>query len=590
MSAPAQQAPVNMGLQLFPPPPKRKSNPSRKPSTRRNAINPQSPPQSAVDRPESPSFAQDGRQSALGGRSTPQPTSFSQNGGQYGGRSTPQPDPFSQTEQRQYSGGRSTPQPSNNWPIAQPSQAHIAAEIPRSQTSFSEAPTLVRNNSNSSHNSIAKNGMNGSPQRGEPVMRSIFPKYNPDLPLEHQPYFPTQTSPTHIPKTIINRRPYSPSIHDVNRSPAGLQSPMSVGSPGRFPRGVLDESIMEPSSTEELKELWKVTNGWRVSASEGRSFCLKMASHPEEPIHTLSSATQTFYTLRIVPTSTSAHMTMTRQDPTKPAASSSPRIGSSSKSKDSSMEVMGTPLEETARRLPPNDGLVALLYPKAAANMAIDMASKPHRADSSSVIAAAERECGRLVWDEDSQKYYLVHPAVSNPFVISISSSPAWSRVEYTLEHPELPHNIVRLVRDGAGTGFLEVDTSVASRIDAFYIVDVAICAVLLTALEEEKTRKIEHFEAPPAIRPASPQSPKSSKWKRTSKTASPVKREEFELDLESQDSLKGKREKGKEDKIPGFFGLVWMLVKCFVWVVTMVFKALAKIMIFLSKCLTRKS
>jgi hypothetical protein len=591
-----QQPPVNMGLQLFPPPPKKKTNPSRKPSTRRNAINPQSPPQSAVDRPESPSFPQDGRQSqeqaAIGGRSTPQPTSFSQNTGQeqaQPGRSTP----FSQQDQRQYAGGRSTPQPVTTSPIAQPSQAHIAAEIPRSHTSFSESPTLVRSNSNSSHNSIAKNGLSGFPQRGEPVMRSIFPKYNPDLPLEHQPYFPTQTSPTHIPKTVINRRPYSPSIHEMNRSPQGLQSPMAVGqAPGRFPRGVQDERTMEPSSTDELKELWKVTNGWRVSASEGQTFCLKMASHPEEPIHTLSSATQTFYTLRIVPTSTSAQMTMTRQDPTKPAASSSPRIGSSSKSKDTSMEVMSTTLEETTRRLPPNDGLIALLYPRAAANIAIDMASKPHRADSLSVIAAAERECGRLVWDEDSQKYYLVHPALSTPFVVSISSSPAWSRVEYTLEHPELSHNIVRLVRGGAGTGFLEVDTSVASRIDAFYIVDVAICAILLTAIEEEKMRKIEHFEAPPAIAPTSPQSPKEkgSKWKRSSKT--PVKMEEFELDLESQDSLKGKggKEKGKEDKVPGFFGLIWMLIKCFVWTITISFKALAKIIIFLSKCLTRKS
>lgn len=597
-----QQPPVNMGLQLFPPPPKKKTNPSRKPSTRRNAINPQSPPQSAVDRPESPSFPQDGRESALGGRSTPQSNPFRQDvpqeQGPSGGRSTPQSTPFSQDvrqEQAQHADGRSTPQPLT-FTLAQPPQAHIAAEIPRSHTSFSEAPTLVRSNSNSSHNSIAKNGLNGSPPRGEPVMRSIFPKYNPDLPLEHQPYFPTQTSPTHIPKTVINRRPYSPSIHEMNRSPAGLQSPMAVGqSPGRFPHGVQDETILEPSTSEELKELWKVTNGWRVSTSEGRSFCLKMASHPEEPVHTLSSATQPFYTLRIVPTSTSAQMTMTRQDPTKPVASSSPRIGSSSKSKDTSIEIISTTLEETARRLPPNDGLVALLYPRAAANLAVEMASKPHRADSLSIIAAAERECGRLVWDEDSQKYYLVHPALSTPFVISINSSPAWSRVEYTLEHPELPHNIVRLVRDGAGTGFLEVDTSVAARIDAFYVVDVAICAVLLTAIEEEKTRKVEHFEAPPALAPPSPASPKekTSKWKRSSKapTKTPATMEEFELDLESQDSLKGKasKEKGKDEKIPGFFGLIWMLIKCFVWTITISFKALAKIIIFLSRCLTKK-
>lgn len=343
-----QQPPVNRGLQLFPPPPK-KRNPSRKPSTRRNAINPQSPPTSAVERTESPSFpdgrvSQEQENAGTGGRSTSQGhyNPFRRDGG---------------NGSQQDAGGH----PLTSSPISQPSQVHIAAEIPRSHTSFSEAPTLVRSNSNSSHNSIAKIGFNSSPPRGEPVMRSIFPKYNPDLPLEHQPYFPTQTSPTHIPKTIINRRPYSPSIHSTTRSPTGLQSPLAVGqSPGQFPRGVQDERIMEPSSNEELKELWKVVNGWRVSASEGRRFCLKMASDAEEPVHTLSSSTQPFYTLRVVPTSTSAQMTMTRQDPTKSSVGSSPRLPGSSKSKDVNTEVMATTLEETARRLPPNDGLVAL--------------------------------------------------------------------------------------------------------------------------------------------------------------------------------------------------------------------------------------
>ena len=59
-------------------------------------------------------------------------------------------------------------------------------------------------------------------------------------------------------------------------------------------------------------------------------------------------------------------------------------------------------------------------------------------------------------------------------------------------------------------------------------------------------------------------------------------------MDLESQSSMKEKMGK-KEEKIPGFFGLVWMLIKCFVWTLTMFFKALAKCIIFVSSCLTRK-
>lgn len=590
----ANPKPVNMGLQLFPPPP-RKRNPS-KTSTRRKAMNPQSP-DSAVERAASPSFisergqsSTDGRQSALGERETPVERQPASNGRQTpqterqassNGRQTPQ------TDRGQYaSSGRQTPQPQPfQSPPQAPAQVHLASEIPRSHTSFSDAPTLVRRNSNSSHTS-GKDVQAGS-SREDPMLHSIFPRYNPEIALEHQAYYPTQTSQTQIPQTAINRREYSPSVNGIG----GQQSPMVIGSsPGKFAKGVQDEAIMEPSNNEEMKELWKVVNGWRVSSSEGRKFCLKMKSDPEEPTHTLSSATQPFYTLRLVPTSTSAQMTMMRHDPNKPAkGSNSPKLGGTSKTPNS-MEVMATTLEETARRLPPNDGLVALLYPRAASDMVIDVVNKSARADSEQVIAAAERECGRLVWDEDSGKYYLVHPAISTPFVVSISSSPAWSKVEYTLEHAELPRNVVRLIRDGAGSGFLEVDTGVAAKIDCFYIVDVAICALMLVAIAEEKTRNVERFDAPPEIS-SPPLSSKrnSSAWqlpKVKAKKEKEVKIEEMEIDLESQSSMKATKE--KKEKIPGFLGLLWMMFKCFFWTIAMFFKALAKCIIFISSCLTR--
>lgn len=533
----------NVGLQLFPPQPsENKNNPYRKRTAAQNVASPPStnPPRPAVNRPASPAIqpeapqsaiddhqpALNGRQSALGGRSSP-------------------------------------------IPISPPTQ--LAQEIPRSHTSFSEAPTLVRSNSNSSVTRDAGNRTQSSPSREEPIMRSIFPRYNPDIPLEHQEYYPTQASPTHIPRTVISKSPYSPSIAERSL----LQSPMAGGqSPGRFPAGVQDESIMETSSTDELKELWKVACGWKASPSEGRKFCLKMTSAPDTPVHTLSSTTQPLYTLRLDPTSTSAQMTMLRHDPNRVVKESS-----SSKA-NQGIEVMNTTLEEIARRFPPNDGLVALLYPQAAAKMALDLANKPSRGDEAQVIAAAERECGRLVWDEDSKRYYLVHPAMSTPFVVTINSSPAWSRVEYILEHPELPHNLVRLVRDGAGSGFLDVDTGVATKIDSFYVVDVAICAVLLVALSEEKTQNLERFEAPPTISPPPPAFIKGKKN---------IKIEEMDIDVESQDSLKDRKEKReKKDKIPGCLGLICMLVKCIFWLLTILFKAAAYTIIGISKCLTR--
>lgn len=542
---------MNMGLKLFPPPPKV----PRKASVSRPATRTQVPPGSEVERSEPPAHPSAGRQSSLGDRQSPR-----------NGRNSP----------------TTTPPPA--MPAAPP-PAHYGME--RAPTSFSEAPTLVRSNSNASQQSITRAGLDVAPPRGEmPVMHSIFPRYNPDLALEHQQYYPTQASPTHIPREVISRRPYSPE----GRSP--LQSPAVLGlHPGQFPRGISDAPIMDPSSNEEMKELWKVVNGWRVQQSEARTFCMKMTSSAEEPVHTLSSATQPFYTIRLDPTSASAQVTVKRHDPTKVAKRFSTPKGSSPSRADPGNEVLRTTLEEAARRLPPNDGLVALLYPKAASDRVIDLANNPTpRADIEQIVALAEYECGRLVWDEDSKKYYLVHPAVSTPFVISISSSPAWSKVEYVLEHEQLPRNLVRLVRDGAGSGLMEVDTGAAAKIDCYFIMDVAVCAVLLVAITEEEKHHVERFEAPPVPAPNSPlpKASKSKKVKERKDKEKNVKVEEFELDLESQDYSMKREKIDKAEKIPGCFGLIWMIVKCFVWSVTMLIKGVAKVIIAISKALTR--
>jgi hypothetical protein len=497
-------------------------------------------------------------------------------------------------------GGRQSAMDNYVSPTAESPNAQFGAELPRSHTSFSDAPTLVRSHSNASHSSIAKpkpahigNG-NGSSSSGEqPMIRSIFPRYNPEVPLERQSYYPTQASPTHIPRQVISKPQYSSSINSAMQSPGS--PPPTVG---RYQRGITEvPKAPSPSTNEELKELWKVTNGWRVSASEGRSFCMKMDSAIDTPIHTLSSSTQAFYALSMIPTSTSALLTMTRQDPNKPPPKrlSSLKVGASDKLPGN--EVLTTTLEEVVRRHAPNDGLVALLYPKAAANMAIDLASKPN-GDGEAIIEAAERECGRLVWDDDSAHYYLVHPAISTPFIVNITSSPAWSRVEYTLEHPELPRNIVTLTREGGSGGYLQVDTGIAARIDCFYIVDVAICAILVVALSEEQLHNVERFEAPPMLAPDAPMSPKAGSIfpklgkKEGKKNANKI--EEMELDLESQSSIGDKdKDKKKKSKLPApTRGVLWFLYLMFrfvVWILEITVKTAAAIIIGISKCLTSK-
>ncbi len=351
------------------------------------------------------------------------------------------------------------------------------------------------------------------------------------------------------------------------------------------------------SGREELKQLWKVTNGWRVSASEGRTFTLQTKSEVDCPVHTLSSREgDTFYKIRLDPTSTSANLTMTRQDPNKATASSSLPLGSSilgvgGKKKDEGLEVLTTALEEEARKHSPNDGLVALLCPAAAASVALKMASEAQSEEG--LRAAADFEVGRLVWDDDTSKYYLTHPSLTAPFHVDINSSPAWSRVEYALEHPLIPRNLVKLVRDGSGGGWLEIDTGVAGRIESYYLVDVAVCAILIVAIQHEKAHNIERFEAPPVLK-ASPRGSITESFKLSSVAGmgkkDKVRMEETEIDLESQSSIgKGKEEGAIKKEMTGGLRVIYWIGKSIFWIIKALVKCIAGCIICVSRCLTRK-
>ncbi|KAF4833423.1 hypothetical protein CGCTS75_v003877 [Colletotrichum tropicale] len=501
-------------------------------------------------------------------------------------------------------------------PVQRP--APTAEVPPRSDTAFSQAQTLARSNSHRSRSSIAKLPLPGEPSSSqEPAaLRSIFPQYNPEVPLNQQEYFPTQTSPTHIPRAVINRTTWYPEREEdgqeaQHRSP--VRSPMSGDSAPRWPRRRIEPPIIPNVSTnEQMKNMWKVTNGWKASPSEGRVYCMKLSQEKDAPVYTLSSTSQPFYNLRLDPTSASAYVTLSRHDPNKVYKAPSPAAGSSASSilsgvvgnKDNGkgteskhwQEVLTTTLEEESRKHPPNDGLVALLYPQAAAKMALD------RPDDMTAIVTAETECARLVWDDDSNSHFVVHPALATPFCVTIERSPAWSRVEYTLEHHESPQHLAKLTRDGTGAGFLEVDTAIASKIESFFIVDVAVTALLLVAASDEKNSKVETFEPPPAPREPAGGERRLSKReeKKRAAAARRGKMEEFEIDVESQDSSLGSFAKleqvGKEtrDRMPwplrALFKVLSALFKCFVWFLTIGFKTFAAIVKGLARCVGVKS
>ncbi|GAB0132803.1 hypothetical protein EsDP_00001229 [Epichloe bromicola] len=522
-----------------------------------------------------------------------------------------------------------------------------SSEVPgrtEAETAFSDSEAntvLVRSGSGRSRSSIAKHPLGDSGQGT--LMRSIFPTYNPDVPLGQQQYYaPTQLGPARIPRAVISRQ----SVHGEPEPPsregepapgaaaaaAAASPPRQAAARGRWPLRIQTQPpppIPSPCSTEDLKSLWRVANGWKASASEGRVFCLRLAQQKDAPVYTLSSgASHPFWNLRLDPTSaSSAYVNLTRHDPSKPykaaapepphvsppgpsASSSGRRSGGNSTGSRSSdtknwyEALTTTTLEEESRKHPPNDGLVALLTPSAAAKMAIE------RASDAASVAAAENECARLVWDEDTATHYLVHNALARPFCLTIERSPAYSRTEYTLEHDESPSHIARLTKDGTGGGWVELDTGVASQIAACYVLDVAVASLLLVAAAEDRNSPapMETFEPPPpaflgeprrGCPPASGRLSKLSvrrdddKKKRKKKHR---KMELLEVDVESQnDSLgKGRREnRSPEDKLPFLIRAVVKLAEglfsLVIWILTVLFMCVGGVFKVLYKCVGSK-
>lgn len=172
------------------------------------------------------------------------------------------------------------------------------------------------------------------------------------------------------------------------------------------------------------------------------------------------------------------------------------------------------------------------------------------------------------------------------------------------------------------------------------YIIDVAVCALVVVAVAEEKgagsgVGGIERFEAPPGIGAAaaagvggnsirgsvlnmnlniaSPkfglfdksalESPKPSrlstmfsKKSKSKKNSEGMEEDDMgmadlDLDLESQESFgfkgkKGKKEKVKEEKLPFLLRVLFFGFRCAIWVVSALFGCMAAVVIGISSCL----
>lgn len=294
-----------------------------------------------------------------------------------------------------------------------------------SSPAFSTAATLVRANSS------ATRVQSISPQEEIP-MRSIFPVYDPTIPLARQAYKPTQASPTQIPRTQISRSPYSAdsyvphgNVHTNKTAP--LPPPRTFFTPSNL-----------------LDNLWLATNGQEEPAIQ--IYTLKMhRATPANPTITFGTTPSLpFYSLaqsnlagnHEIP-SIMNELLIQRHHPTQPRVLPVAHL-----------DIIAPPSLDNGMFDPQQHEPTTLLtsiYPKLAALQALDAAANSPAASrlalsdpgaqspaaqrlAEDVLAgAAQRECCALAWTRDDPQQQ------PNPWAQHMPSEGT-----YQLHHPSL--------------------------------------------------------------------------------------------------------------------------------------------------------
>ncbi|KAI9811298.1 MAG: hypothetical protein M1832_000912 [Thelocarpon impressellum] len=448
----------------------------------------------------------------------------------------------------------------------------------RRQSLLSDSPTLVRSASNASS--------------AVPI-RSMFPQYNPGLPLAQQNYRPTQSSPTHIPKELISKQPYSPSLWSAQSPGKGLSPGRGQGSPGgtpaavtTFPPELFENPAPQYSSHEELIELWEACNG-QTTAGKGATFALQMiregtvnpASGEFKPTENEafsfgSSKGQAYYDMQTLRASavdkTFSECDIRRHDP---------RTGAI-------IPVMTLNLPSTIEH--PQDGLVTLLYPKIAAMMALDGAQSqaptapalPEATASDVVSRAAARETCRLAWDADSAAYYLLHPGLrggaGQRFMMLIEGTAGFdvpgARGTIRVVEAETQRTLVSLE---CGSCTLLVDTRATGSVESFYIIDVCVSAVVAVAIVEGRRLRAQAGKEPLPLSAPPLKSPMAA-------TAAGADRGVEEAGVPKTDASFPK-------PADGILSVLTVAFQFLVWLLSLVFGAVAATVVGVAACFGKK-
>ncbi|KAL6718795.1 hypothetical protein ACLMJK_003029 [Lecanora helva] len=333
---------------------------------------------------------------------------------------------------------------------------------------------------------LAGEGSAQSPKSETPVMRSMFPRYDPNRPLTRQSYYPHLDSVPGLASAMAvagssasrtSNNPYRQQMA-VNRSfeavKTSLDSQRSLvaevkESPLRS--GESTEQKTTFSTTEELGEIWNIANGQAPSEEVAETYSLELScddlAFGREIITFNNSSSEPLYTLE----ASHSNIIVSRIQP----SSRTPSIQI-----DSSSLCVPTSV----------DPLVTSIFPKLAGLMALDQASNvavTHKLDrqasadlqTEAVARAQEQEASMLLWDDASNKYCLMHPTLldssATTFPIEIIPTPS-NPSKITIYAPETHTPLLVLTLQNLS---LTIHTRAITALPSLYILDTLLTTLL---------------------------------------------------------------------------------------------------------------
>lgn len=476
-------------------------------------------------------------------------------------------------------------------------------------------------------------------------MRSMFPQYDPSLPLSRQPYYPAEAPTASLPRQQVSKGPCSP---------AGRPSPSAATTSHALP--VIAEQSYTSDYTE-LKALWSASNGEKQNHPHRKVRLAMRRAVPQSPspkqkataeqICFGSSSGIDFYTFDasvLQQTENDTHETLVRRHhPTEPMAVPVAQLQLAAPSSDSPVGK-----EEST---PTQNHLISSIFPQLAALAALESAANTREASSIAQYdpRASSPQAAQLAFDAVTEaqanekadllytptgpdafgrrggKHSLHHPRLGT-FSITVEgridlvgssptshrSSRSYTSGKISLHHPNAsaaktsgqPPVLVSLDLQAE---ILEIDVAALQELDSSYVIDTAVCAVFAVALDESRRAAVaasmDTF-APPPLSPVTLKLPKSPKQQ----ARSPKRRDWLHLhavgksDGNGKSQSQGQGRNGKERKrssgkgkgngsetvqLPaltrGILHLLGFAFDSIVWMLGLGVKVLAKLVVGLS-------